>query len=60
MLAIKIKTQNDAFVGDPRPELARILRDLAARIEEESLKEWEGMVQDRNGNTCGSVKVSKR
>lgn len=52
---VKLRTENAAFEGDNlRPELARILRVLAERIENGA---DVYMLQDVNGNTVGSAHV---
>lgn len=51
MLTIEIETDNAAF-DDPRPELARILRELAAKLE---AGRSPTTVRDVNGNLCGEV-----
>jgi len=51
MMTIEIETDNDAFV-EPRPELARILRELAAKLE---AGRNPTTVRDINGNLCGEV-----
>ena len=54
-LEIAIAGDNAAFDESPRDEFARILRDLAARIESDLLGSGEEhyLVRDINGNTCG-------
>ena len=51
MLTIEIKNTGSAFEF-PEQEIARILRQLAYRIEEE---EFPTTIRDINGNTCGTV-----
>lgn len=54
MFTLQIETTGDAFdadgSGQDRDELARILRDVADRVED-----WQtdGSVRDVNGNTVG-------
>lgn len=62
MIRIEIKTDNAAFDGEScGPELARILRDLAGRIEEYRAEEfqqgdgWRAL--DSNGNVVGRMEV---
>ncbi len=43
---------NDAFVNDPARELARILKETAAKLEAGFT---DFRVNDINGNSCGSV-----
>jgi hypothetical protein len=45
---------NDAFHPSPSDEIARILRDLADKIED---KRCPVILRDINGNLCGSVDV---
>jgi len=54
-MRIEIKTDNDAFSPSPEYETARILRDLADRIEKRGLPQsgepyW---LMDYNGNAVG-------
>lgn len=51
MLTIEIENSGAAF-DDPRPELARILRDLASKLEN---GRNPTSVRDINGNLCGQV-----
>lgn len=70
MLTITIDTSNDAFADNPAPEVARILRRLAERLEDGALGDPIGRVfhpafgygarlYDVNGNTCGDVEISR-
>ena len=53
MLTIRIKTSNAAFQdGNREAEIARILRELAERIESD---EYPAKLKDVNGNTVGTV-----
>lgn len=60
---LRIDLGNDAFSGeDLGPELARVLRDLAGRLEEQSRAYLAGngnrtMAKDLNGNTVGSLLI---
>ena len=45
---------NDAFDPDPRPEIARLLRQAALRVEHSSATYGEGKLMDANGNSVGS------
>jgi hypothetical protein len=59
-LRILCDLDNDAFVPDPGPELARILRQLADMADRELITRNPGHVcalRDINGNHCGDVKV---
>lgn len=54
MVKIKISTASEAF-DVPGPEIARILHNLANRIDSEwKLGGLEYKIQDVNGNTVGS------
>ena len=50
MFTLTFQTSNAAFEGAEASETARILRDIAARIESGNL---EGPARDENGNTVG-------
>lgn len=53
---LEIECDNDAFAGDPSAEVARILRDVAARIEYTPLNGRAvpiGTARDINGNRVG-------
>jgi hypothetical protein len=60
-LRIEIATDNAAFEGDAGPELARILRDIAGRLERDGVDgRADGFkVRDVNGNTVGKVEVGE-
>lgn len=49
---IIIETSNAAFDDAPASEIARILREMAARIEDAGILP---VPRDSNGNKCGSV-----
>lgn len=51
MLRVQIWTDNDAFAGNGEQEVAKLLRQLADRIEE---GQCDGRIMDSNGNRCGS------
>lgn len=53
---VRIETDNDAFYPDPGPELARILRTLADRLEGEGSSE-PIRLRDYNGNTVGMAQI---
>lgn len=52
MLTIEIENSGAAFEDDPRRELARILRELAGKLE--AGRSPTGL-RDINGNLCGQV-----
>jgi len=53
MIKIEINNSGASFVDEgPREEIARILRELAIRIEE---GQTPTIVRDLNGNKCGTV-----
>lgn len=47
---LSITTDNAAFEDDPGPEVARLLRDAAERVE---AGVSAGVLRDVNGNTVG-------
>ena len=51
MLRVKIDTGGDAFAGDGAREVARLLRNVADRVEDGQL---DGQLMDINGNRCGA------
>lgn len=54
-ITIHIKTDNAAFVEfGERPEVARILREIADKIEQYHNPE---VIMDINGNRCGHIDV---
>ena len=55
MLTIKIKRENAAFGDYKHSETARILHDLAAKIE---FADYPETLRDANGNKVGTVKVT--
>jgi hypothetical protein len=64
MITIKIRTDNAAFSdGNGGAEVARILRALASRLEavedRYALRPLTDDLRDINGNTVGSVKITK-
>lgn len=52
--SITIKTDNAAFADDPAPEIARILRRLADRLEADGVAP-ERVLFDVNGNRVGEA-----
>ena len=65
MLTITIDTSNDAFADNPAPEVARILRRLAQRLEDKTVFDSfpyprsAASLYDVNGNACGHVEISR-
>lgn len=60
MIRIEIRTANAAFSGDDYgAEVARILRELAARLEGHSALQAGSVIllRDVNGNTVGRMEV---
>lgn len=55
-LKITIETINAAFDAAPEIECARILREMADRMESTDIPP---VLRDINGNKCGSVEVTK-
>lgn len=54
MFNLFIETENAAFEESPAAEIARILRDVAARLDRYGLPDAEGRpVNDANGNRVG-------
>lgn len=56
MFTLEVSTDNDAFAGGAGPEVARILRDLADKVEEHSAG-GEGLLRDYNGARVGSWRL---
>lgn len=59
---ISINMGNDAFTDHPGGEVARILRDLAARLDMDGSfgqHGYEETLRDYNGNTVGTISVSE-
>lgn len=59
-LQIEVFTDNDAFKPMAGPELARILRDLAERVEnknDRAIGESYMAIRDANGNECGTMEA---
>ena len=52
---LNIDCENAAFEDDAAPELARLLREIAGRIESGSMA---GNIRDINGNRVGSFKTN--
>lgn len=58
-VSIEFKTENAAFEYDARPEISRILRELANKFDNAGVYELDGetVVKDVNGNTVGCMWV---
>jgi len=56
MFTLKVKTDNAAFSDNLGGELARILRDVAARLERSTCYD-AAILHDVNGNTVGTYKL---
>lgn len=56
-VTITINTEKDAFNSEPSQELARVLRELADKIEQDTevKSRW---IRDINGNIVGQLAVS--
>jgi hypothetical protein len=54
---LKIETDNYAFDDDPRPEVARILREVADRVEHGIIATGYRNVRDINGNVVGRFRL---
>ena len=50
---LNLTTDNEAFDPDPRPELARILRGIADKVENGGEIEFFQTILDLNGNDVG-------
>lgn len=51
---LTIDTGNEAFQPEPNAEIARILREVADRIESDGRSiHWYQNIRDVNGNTVG-------
>lgn len=57
MITIRIRTTTDAFVGADgwRPEVARILEDLAGKVHAIGENRFFYDVRDANDNVVGSI-----
>ena len=58
-IVITIESGNAAFSPDPSFELARILRDLADRVERDGSVPDGLPLRDVNGNTVGRVRAGE-
>jgi hypothetical protein len=57
-LSIDMKLDNAAFDEDPAPEIVRILRQLADRIESRGIDD-EILLRDINGNRVGQAVITR-
>lgn len=57
MFTLKFETRNAAFDDFPASESARILREIAQKIEEGQLS---GKIRDVNGNHVGNFTLNGR
>lgn len=55
MFKLHFETDNEAFTDEASSEVARILRDLADKIEGPAGRFYSAPVRDINGNRIGSV-----
>lgn len=55
VLKLRLDMKNAAFNSGMATETARILREVAERIEQDG--DSEGILRDINGNTCGEFQV---
>ena len=58
-LQINIEMEGAAFVPDPNPETARILRQLAKGIESYVRTYHEWLLYDINGNKVGTATITE-
>lgn len=56
---LNVNCDNDTFAGDPRPEVSRILRDIAAQLDNGETAEFFRTIFDANGNDVGRFKLVK-
>lgn len=56
---LNIHADSAAFDSDPRPEIARILRELAQRTEDGWALDTFRTVFDENGNDVGRVALKE-
>lgn len=59
---LSIDVENDAFTADTTGELARILRELAETLNNDSGQIFARpqILRDWNGNTCGDCAIAER
>lgn len=61
-ITLDIATDNVAFDDAPASEVARIISDIASRINDGRLLVVSGeraRLSDRNGSTCGHLSVTR-
>jgi hypothetical protein len=58
-LTITLNTDNEAFETHAEYEVARILRELADRIESGDIDDDGASIHDVNGNTIGQLTVEE-
>jgi hypothetical protein len=56
---LNINCANDTFQPDARPEIARILRDVAAQLDNGETADFFRTILDINGNDVGRFKLLK-
>ena len=57
-IIIMLETRNDAFDPEPGTEAARILRELADRLDGMTQAPEEPLnLRDSNGNKCGMAQI---
>lgn len=56
---VRISLGNDVFACDGSLEIARMLRELADKVESQSMQEMGRFqnMHDVNGNTCGQYAI---
>lgn len=55
MFTLSFETTNAAFTDDPVGETARILREIADKIEGQHGRFYSAPVRDMNGNSIGRI-----
>jgi len=59
-IEVNLNTDNSAFDEDPAAEVARILRGMTDRIEQQHYTGGTNLLFDINGNACGYFQVTER
>ncbi len=54
-VTITIDCDNAAFSDDPGYELARILKDIGAKVKERDPRDWPTSASDYNGNKVAKI-----